>query len=404
MRNPFRHTGPGALVAAAFIGPGTVTVCTMAGVQFGYGLLWALTLSIVATIVLQEMASRIGLVTGKGLSHVLRDSLPNGAARMMIITLVLAAIVLGNAAYEAGNLSGAGLGLQIFQESEPNPGSFQLNYPAILTGILALAILLMGNYKVLERIFIALVILMSISFVVTAMITRPDFFDIVKNLFVPRVPDQGILMVMALIGTTVVPYNLFLHAALVNQKWKGEKDLPYARRDTLFAVIAGGIVSMSILIAASGIKSHTITNVSEMAEGLAPLYGSLAKYTMAVGMFAAGLTSSITAPLSAAYVAQGCLGFGDDQNSWRFRSVWITILFLGIILSSLGIKPVEVIQFAQVANGLLLPVIAGILIWLANQKRILALRTNSLWHNILSFVILGITMILGGMSILKAFS
>ena len=113
MKNPFRNIGPGILVAAAFIGPGTVTVCTLAGVQFGFALLWALSISIIATIVLQETSARIGLVTQKGLSQVLRDELKNPFLRKCILALVLVAIVFGNAAYEAGNISGGVLGIQL---------------------------------------------------------------------------------------------------------------------------------------------------------------------------------------------------------------------------------------------------------------------------------------------------
>ena len=112
-RNGFRHSGPGAMVAAAFIGPGTVTVCTLAGVDFGYGLLWAMLLSVLATMVLQEMAARVGLVTGQGLTHVLREQLHNRPwSRAIVLLLILCAVVVGNAAYEAGNISGGRLGLE----------------------------------------------------------------------------------------------------------------------------------------------------------------------------------------------------------------------------------------------------------------------------------------------------
>ena len=187
MRNPLKNIGPGALIAAAFIGPGTVTVCTLAGVQFGYGLLWALTLSIIATIVLQETAARIGLVTGKGLSQVLRDSFKNRFIKGFILLLVLAAIVVGNAAYEAGNLSGAILGLQVFHDGQVACGGFVFNGWSLLIGVLAFFALFMGNYRFLEKLFLALIILMSISFIITAIITdkgiaKPPYITSLKQL------------------------------------------------------------------------------------------------------------------------------------------------------------------------------------------------------------------------------
>lgn len=404
MRNPLKNIGPGALIAAAFIGPGTVTVCTLAGVQFGYGLLWALTLSIVATIVLQETAARIGLVTGKGLSQVLRNAFTNPVARNAILILVLAAIVIGNAAYEAGNLSGAVLGMEVFYAGDLQIAGLNLNIWSLIIGVFAFVALYLGNYKILEKLFLVLIILMSLSFIITAIITKPDIVEFFKGAFIPSIPTGGILMVMALIGTTVVPYNLFLHASLVNQKWSGEGDLAFAKKDTMIAVIVGGIVSMCVVLAATSINAKSIANVSDMAVGLEPLYGSLAKYSMATGMFAAGLTSSITAPLAAAFVAQGCLGLSEDQKSWKFRAVWMTILVLGIVFSTFGFKPIEVIKFAQVANGMLLPIIAGILIWLANQKAILGNKTNTKTQNILSALILIITIALGVIGISKGFS
>ena len=112
MKNWFRNIGPGPLVAAAFIGPGTVTVCTLAGVNFGYALLWAMVLSIFATVVLQEMAARLGIVSQKGLSEVIREEIKNPFIKGFSVVLILSAIVVGNAAYEAGNISGGALGLE----------------------------------------------------------------------------------------------------------------------------------------------------------------------------------------------------------------------------------------------------------------------------------------------------
>ena len=166
MRNPFKNIGPGALVAAAFIGPGTVTVCTLAGIQFGFSLLWAMTLSIIATIILQETASRIGLVSQKGLSQVLRDELPAGILRKSVLGLVLAAIVVGNAAYEGGNISGGVLGLQALGSTGIlEVAGYAINGYSLLIGAIAFILLYIGNYKVLEKVFLLLVILMSLSFV-----------------------------------------------------------------------------------------------------------------------------------------------------------------------------------------------------------------------------------------------
>ena len=404
MQNPFKNIGPGALVAAAFIGPGTVTVCTLVGIQFGFSLLWAMTLSIIATIILQETASRIGLVSQKGLSQVLRDELPAGILRKSVLGLVLAAIVVGNAAYEGGNISGGVLGLQALG----SPGTLEvagyaINGYSLLIGAIAFILLYIGNYKVLEKVFLLLVILMSLSFVITAILTGPQLLMVLKGALIPQFPDGSILMIVALVGTTVVPYNLFLHASLVNQKWKDRSELSAAKKDTIVAVILGGLVSMSVIIAAAALSGQEVDGASGLAQSLEPLYGSAARYCIGLGLFAAGITSAITAPLAAAYVAQGCLDLGGDLKSRNFRLVWILVLILGVGVATFGIKPIEIIQFAQVANGILLPVIAGILIWLANRSTLLGSYQNSKLKNIISVCILIVTLILGARAILSVF-
>lgn len=392
--------GPGVLVSAAFIGPGTVTVCTLAGVNFGYGLLWALLLSIVACIVLQEMAARLGIITRKGLSEVIREEIKNPLFRTLSIVLIFAAIVIGNAAYEAGNITGAVLGMSAVV---PSPvldlGTINLDLWSLLIGALAFGLLAIGNYKVLEKVFIGLVIIMSISFVVTAVITQPSIMELVKGLLIPESSSAGILTVMALIGTTVVPYNLFLHASLVSEKWEGEPALNTARKELFWAILLGGTVSMAIVVTAAASGITKVNTAADLAAGLEPLYGDYAKFFIALGLFAAGISSSITAPLAAAYVVKGCLGWKKGLNSLQFKSVWATILLLGVFFSSLGLRPVEIIQFAQVANGILLPVVAVFLFWMVNRFSVMGKHTNSVVQNILGALILGITIFLGVKSI-----
>ncbi|NNC69728.1 MAG: Nramp family divalent metal transporter [Flavobacteriaceae bacterium] len=399
-----KNIGPGPLVAAAFIGPGTVTLCTLAGVNFGFTLLWAMILSIVATIVLQEMAARLGIITQKGLSEIIRSEIQNPIIRSLSTLLILSAIVIGNAAYEAGNISGGVLGLEtIFNFENIQLMGLSINVFSVLIGIIAFILLYLGNYKVLERGLIILVIFMSIAFLITAILTKPSLSQILKG-FVPRFPDDSLLMIVGLIGTTVVPYNLFLHASLVKEKWHHKSDLHFARKDTIVAVILGGIVSMAIIISASSIQSTEVNNAADLAKGLEPLFGIHAKYFLATGLFAAGITSAITAPLAAAFVARGCFGWENNLKSRKFRLVWMFILALGVTFSSIGFKSIEIIKFAQVANGILLPVIAGFLLWIMNKESILGTNKNNLKQNLIGFIILAITIFLGLKSIFKVFN
>ena len=404
LKNYFKNIGPGTLVAAAFIGPGTVTLCTLAGVNFGFNLLWAMLLSIIATIVLQEMAARLGIISQKGLSEVIREEIKIPFLKQFITILILAAIVVGNASYEAGNISGGILGLEtVFGEFKHTIGGFSINLMSLIIGVIAFVLLYIGNYKFLEKALITLVLLMSFSFVITAVITQPNILKVLKGMFVPKFPEKSLLTVIGLIGTTVVPYNLFLHASLVKERWKNKEDVSLAKKDTIISIILGGMVSMAIIISAASIPSKDILNVADLAKGLAPLYGEFAKYFLALGLFAAGITSAITAPLAAAYVAQGCLGLKGNMQSKSFKMVWMIILLLGVTFSSIGIKPIKIIKFAQVANGMLLPIIAAILLWIMNKKNVLGTFVNTKKQNIFGFVILAISIFLGAKGIMKVF-
>lgn len=399
-----KNSGPGTLVAAAFIGPGTVTLCTLAGVNFGFHLLWAMVLSILATIVLQEMASRLGIISQRGLSEVIRSEIKYPIINKLILLLILSAIVVGNASYEAGNISGGVLGLETLTgEFRFVLGSYSFNLLSFVIGIVAFALLYIGNYKFIESALVILVIIMSTSFLITAFLTKPAISNILKGALIPSFPEGSLLTILGLVGTTVVPYNLFLHASLVKEKWNNPKDLKNVRKDTIVSISLGGLVSMAIIISASSIGLGEISSASDLAKSLAPLYGDFASYFLGIGLFAAGITSAITAPLAAAYVARGCFGWKSGLKSKKFRSVWILILILGVVFSSLGLKPIEIIKFAQVANGILLPVVAGILLWVVNKKVVLGNYVNSKFQNILGFVILILTIFLGIRGLDKVF-
>jgi NRAMP (natural resistance-associated macrophage protein)-like metal ion transporter len=318
---------------------------------------------------------------------------------------MLSAILIGNAAYEAGNISGGVLGLQtLFSEVTFSFASLEFNVLSLGIGFIAFVLLFLGSYKVIERSLIVLVLLMSLSFLITAILTEPNIVNVLEGMFVPKFPEEGWLAIIALVGTTVVPYNLFLHASLVKEKWNGVEELKTARRDLYLSIILGGLVSMAIIISAAAIQSTEVTNASDLAKGLEPLYGRYSRYFLSLGLFAAGITSAITAPLAAAYVARGCFGWKVGMKDKRFRTVWMVVLLLGIIFSSIGFKPIEIIKFAQVANGILLPVIAGFLVWVVNRNAVMGKYKNSILQNTIGILIILITVVLGIKSLMSVFS
>ena len=397
--------GPAVLVTAAFIGPGTVITASLAGANYGYSLIWALLFATFATIILQEMAARLGVVTQMGLGENLRQAIHTPIIKWLMLGLVFCAIVVGNGAYQSGNISGASLGIESLFPRTLNFGSNSLSLWPSVIGTIAFALMWTGSYRLIERALIVLVMLMSGAFLLTFMLTRPNIGELVSGMLIPTIPDGAALTVIALIGTTIVPYNLFLHASSARQKWQSPEQLPQARRDLLLSIPLGGLISVAIVATAASAffnQQVKLQSVADLAPALHPLFGDWAKNLMAIGLFAAGISSAITAPLAAAFALSGILNFKADFNSHSFKLIWISILAIGVFVSSLGFKPVSLIWFAQVANGLLLPIITAFLLWMMNQP-VLAGYANSRKQNWLGGLILLVTILLGGRSLMSAF-
>ena len=400
-----RNLGPGLLVTAAFIGPGTVTTASVAGASTGYALLWALIFAIFATIVLQEMSARLGVVSREGLGEALRTTFDNPLIKFAAILLVVAAIAFGNAAFQTGNITGAALGLETLSGVSPQTW-------AIIVGIVAFVLLASGAYRFIERALVALVIVMSLVFIVTAIIViRPgDVGNILAGAFVPSISPGTLVTVVALIGTTVVPYNLFLHASSVQEKWPESvptrEALVESRFDTTISIALGGLITAAILVTGAAAFFGTGTEIQsagQMAEQLEPLLGPTAKYFFAIGLLAAGFTSAITAPLAAAYATSGALGWERNLRSWKFRAVWFIVLVFGTIFAVLGTNPVAAIVFAQAANGVLLPLVAVFLLFAVNRSDLMGEHRNGTITNILGGIVVLIAAGIGARLILTAF-
>lgn len=397
MANWRKKLGPGFLVTAAFIGPGTVTTASKAGAGYGFELAWAVLFAVFAAIVLQEMCARLGLVGRQGLGESIRSTFPPGVARMLAAAAIVGAITFGNAAFQTGNVLGAAAGLEALTGLGRPAG-------AIAIGAAALLVLTLGVYQVLEGVLVLLVLFMSIVFLVTAVLVRPDFGDLLAGA-IPAVPAGSLTTVVALIGTTVVPYNLFLHSSAVGEKWGSaavEPALRAARRDAVAAITVGGLITLAVMATAASTfhgAARTFDTVGAMAEQLEPLFGSTAKGFFAVGLLAAGWTSAITAPLAAAYATAGVLGWERDLRSARMRCVWGLIVLLGSATAALAQRPIAAILFAQAANGVLLPLVAIFLLLVMNRRDLLGERRNGAFANLLGAVVVLAAMGLGAFQI-----
>lgn len=395
LKKLFKNLGPGPLIAAAFIGPGTVTLCTLAGVKFGMSLLWTLLIAVLASITLQSMAVKIGIIGKKSITEALKDEISNPVIKYIIITLIFMTILIGNTAYEAGNISGAVMGLEtLFGQIKIDFKDFSLNIHAIIIGLLAGALLWIGKYRIIERCLIGLVIIMSIAFLFTAIATRPSLLSILSGLLSFKAPAGSLLTIIGLVGTTIVPYNLFLHAELVKEKWNDKGDLKFALKDLIIALGLGGLISLSIVITASSINATDINTVGDLALGLESVFGTFSRQFLAIGLFAAGITSTITAPLAAAYVVCGCFGLSTNLQSNYFKFIWLSIILFGVFFSATGLKLITIIQFAQITNGVLLPIMVGLLLWMVNKSSLLGNFKNNNLQNAIGLIIIVVSLFL----------
>jgi len=398
MTKRIKGFGPGAMIAAAFIGPGTVTTATLAGGNFGFTLLWAIAFSIVATLTLQEMTARLGAVAQVGLGEAIAARTSNTLFRWPSALLVIAAIVIGNAAYEAGNITGAGAGL---------PGwtvSF-LNIWPLVIGAVAFFILNRESSKFLEQTLGLLVLAMALVFLGTALVVQPSLADIMRGLLIPTMPENAGLIVLGIIGTTVVPYNLYLHASVIKRHSRDGLTLADARRDIQISVIGGGIITLCIAVTAAAVLHGgpmPTSSFTQLAPTLAPLLGQASFAVLGLGFFAAGLSSAITAPLAAAYAVTEVLNLAAEQRDRVFKWTWRLVLAFGVIVASLSLKPIELIVFAQFTNGLLLPITAAFILWIANDSELLGNYRNSLLNNVMGFFVLTVACGLGLRGILLA--
>ena len=403
MLKALKNMGPGVIITSAFIGPGTVTLCILSGIEYGYSLIWCIIFSIIATCYLQEISSRLGIISRKGLSEILTD-IDNKLIRKIAISFIFLSLFVGNIAYESGNISGTSMGLETFIGSSTfNFFNVDINFLPIIIGIILILIVGNGTYKTFEKFLVFLVSMMSVTFIFLAIISKPNISDLLNGL-VPSVDDNNFIYVIGLIGTTVVPYNLFLHSYVSKNKWKTKEDYKKSVFDTIISITIGGIISLSIIITSASV--HTLFNPSEIKNAvdlgnqLSPILGNFSKYFISIGLFCAGITSSITAPIATSYALSGIFKYKPKWKEPSFKKVSYTVIILGMLFSSLSYKPIVIIKFAQFINGLFLPLIAGFLLWSINKRKIMGNYINSKTYNLLGIFIIIISLFISYRSLI----
>ncbi len=383
-----------SVISAAFIGPGTITTAASAGAEFGYSLLWALVFSTVACMILQEASSRLTTVSGRNLGQAIREYLFDKFWGRMTAYLILTAIVLGCIAYEAGNILGAVAGASLILD-------IPYYWLTIAIGILAFLLFGLGSVNFIAKAMGVIVAFMGICFLTTAVVIQPPVSDIFTAGFVPEFPAGSEMLILALIGTTVVPYNIFLGSGIVSKQ-----SLSEMRWSLGIAIGLGGIISIAVLIVGASIAG-TFT-FEALAEQLAASLGDWAATFLGLGLFAAGFSSAVTAPLAAAITARSILENQENSRKWSdegwsFRFIWIIVLLTGLVFGVIQIQPIPAIILAQALNGIILPLVAIFLLLMVNNIKLLSKETiNSKGLNIIMGLVVFITVIIGITNVTKA--
>ena len=301
MKEKLASLGPGFVIVGSFIGPGTVTSCTLAGATYGFTLFWCVVFSVIAVIVMQGMAARIGIITQEGLAENMKhDFADRPLLRNILCGLVIIAITIGGLAYMGGDLTGTAMGASALT-------GVPTRIMAPILGVIVLIVLLfVGDaVKYLEKLLSVCVTLMAIVFLMTMLIVRPDFGELLRGC-IPTVPKGGLMTCLSLIGTTVVPYNMFLHAASAQRTWHTKEELPLCMFGTTVPMIIGGVITGSIMITSAVVmRGMSVNNAMDMAVQLEGTLGRFAQPFMALGLLSAGISSALCSPISVSYVLAG---------------------------------------------------------------------------------------------------
>lgn len=395
LKEKLQAIGPGAMVTASFIGPGTVTTATRTGAGFGYALLWTVLFSIIATIILQMMSAKLGIVTQTGLGEAIATEFKNPTLRMLSILLVGVSITFGCAAYISGDLSGTALGLATMV-------NVNTRILGPVMGIIVFLLVFFGSPKFLEKFLTSLVVIMALVFLTTMFVAKPDVSEIFRG-FIPSMPEGSMIFIISMIGTTVVPYNFFLHATSARRNFKSTDELVLSNWDTVVSITIGGLITLAVLItSATLMRGVDVTSAADMAIQLEPLLGSWSRLFMSIGLFAAGLSSAIATPLGASYTLAGLLGWKYNNSDKRFKYTNLGIVAIGTIVSGLGLDSLTVILLAQALNGIILPIIAVYLVYVTSSKRQLGRFANTPIMIVLGSAVALVAIFLGVNSLIDA--
>jgi len=390
----FAILGPGIITGSVDNDAGGITVYSVAGAMYGYGLIWTLIPSFIVLLVVQEMNARMGIVTGKGLSDLIREN-----AGMKITFFIFVGLLLSNIGNTTTEFAGVAGSMEIFGISK------YISVPVV--AIMVWFLVVKGTYKIAERIFL-LFSLSLLTYVVSALMSHPDWSAIGSSVIHPKIQmnTQSLAMVIALVGTTIAPWMQFYMQSTVIEKGLKMKNYKFTLIDIIVGCVITVVVAFFIMVACgSTLYPHgiVINEAKNAALALEPLAGKMASSVFAFGYFVASVFSATILPLATAFYVSEAFGFeaGIDKK-WdeakEFYTLYTGILVISVIIILIPNAPlIKISVWSQVINGVLLPVVMVCMILLINNKKIMGTYVNKPLQNVIGW---GAVVILTGLSLM----
>ena len=394
----FKYIGPGLLVTVGFIDPGNWASNFAAGSEFGYALLWVVTLSTIMLIVLQHNVAHLGIVTGLCLSGAATQYCPKWIARPVLGSAVLASISTSLA-----EILGGAIALQMLLD-------IPIVWGSILTTLFVIIMLFSNSYKKIERAIIAFVSVIGLSFLYELFLVDIDWPMAVRAWVVPSIPQGSMLIIMSVLGAVVMPHNLFLHSEVIQSHEYNKQDegsirkvLKYEFYDTLFSMIVGWAINSAMILLAAATFFKTNTQVEELQQAkslLDPLLGNNAGLIFALALLMAGISSTITSGMAAGSIFAGI--FGESYHIKDIHSRIGVLLSLGVALVIIFFidNPFYGLIISQMILSIQLPFTVFLQVGLTSSKRVMGKYANSCWS---SFVLYTIAIIVSVLNIMLLF-
>ena len=395
----FKYIGPGLLVTVGFIDPGNWASNFAAGSDYGYALLWVITLSTVMLIVLQHNVAHLGIVTGLCLSEAATKYAPKWISRPILGSAVLASISTSLA-----EILGGAIALEMLFD-------VPIIWGSLLTAALVTIMLFTNSYKRIERIIIAFVSVIGLSFLYELFLIDVDWPLAARSWVVPSIPEGSMLIIMSVLGAVVMPHNLFLHSEVVQSREYNREDessirklLKYEFYDTLLSMGIGWAINSAMILLAAATFFVNKTPVEELQQAkslLDPLLGSHAGIVFALALLMAGISSTVTSGMAAGSIFAGM--FGESYHIKDIHSKVGVLLSLGIALLIILFidNPFQGLIVSQMMLSVQLPFTVFLQVGLTSSKRVMGIYANSRWS---TFVLYAIAAVVSVLNILLLFS